>query len=164
MGETTQTVPTSAKQWTEAEDQVIYNTVRDYGEKVVSIVSSQLGRRMKQIRQRYDHNVSSDIVRSDWTPNEDILLLELVVRYGYRWSLFPRFFEKKGANYIRLHWEKSLKKLVEAPDEASFNMIKSQSRTHPVVADMIEKLKLDTKFLASMNKPYVGLFTNSEVI
>jgi hypothetical protein len=45
-------------------------------------------RNSKQCRERYTNHLDTDVVKGDWTPQEDIAILQLIDRNGKKWTTF----------------------------------------------------------------------------
>jgi hypothetical protein len=100
--------------WTGAEDQVIVNWVAEHGLKDWRSLAAQLpGRISKQCRERWHNHLSPNVVKSDWTEEEDNLLIECHAKWGNKWSKIAGALHGRTDNAIKNRWNSSLKRRLE---------------------------------------------------
>jgi hypothetical protein len=100
--------------WTGAEDQVIVNWVAEHGIKDWRSLAAQLpGRISKQCRERWHNHLSPNVVKSDWTEEEDNVLIECHAKWGNKWSKIAGALQGRTDNAIKNRWNSSLKRRLE---------------------------------------------------
>jgi hypothetical protein len=79
--------------WMQKEERLILSYVAEYGEKwndlsklLKSKKSYNLDRSAKQIQQHYEFCLNPKVNKSYWTIEEDLLLVELLEKYGNDWK------------------------------------------------------------------------------
>ena len=82
--------------FTEEEDQIIRAFVSKNGPKSWKKAQPLLpGRTPRQIRERWVNYLSPEVSHEPWTKEEDDLILNLVDKYGKKWSHISRSFKKR---------------------------------------------------------------------
>lgn len=110
--------------WTPEEDQRIIELVAKYGAKKWSLIASELqGRIGKQCRERWHNHLNPNIKRTDWTPEEDEILVRKHAEYGNQWAKLANFLDGRTDNAIKNHWNSTLKRRVESGE---FNYLFTQ--------------------------------------
>jgi hypothetical protein len=61
------------------------------------------GRNPRQCRERWKHYLSSDQSRSDWTPQETVLLIEQYRMLGPKWTRIASFFPGRTDIQVKAH-------------------------------------------------------------
>lgn len=85
---------------------------------------SKVLRTAKQVRERWVNYIDPTIRREDWSQEEDIELMDLVHRFGKRWSELGKYL-KRSENSIKNRFfslnllKKKMKKQYESPDGPS---------------------------------------------
>lgn len=85
-------LPVVKGNWTAQEDEKIAELVQKYGAKKWAFIASSLpGRKAKQCRERWCNHVNPDISKkSEWTEDEDRIILETLQTLGPKWSSMAR--------------------------------------------------------------------------
>lgn len=84
------------KLFSKEEDSNIIQAINKYGDKNWNIIASFVpGRTQRQCRERWYKFLCPTINHSNWTQQEDQLLLQKVIEYGQRWSFLCRFFKNR---------------------------------------------------------------------
>lgn len=113
----------SRVKFTAEEDARVRELVSLYGDNWKSISTAMGNRNVRQVRERYLHYLNPNVNLSDWSPEEDDLLLELRSKYGARWTLFTRFFDGRSAPNIKNRFARLLtqrkKNLLHASQQIS---------------------------------------------
>ena len=92
----------SRVKFTPIEDQYLLQLVKAYGTKNWQLISRIMGNRsQRQCRDRYKHYLSPLINTTEWTPEEDRLLLEKIKIYRNKWSKIAEFFPGRTGISIR---------------------------------------------------------------
>jgi hypothetical protein len=88
-----------------AEDDLIRYLVEQQRMTKWSDVAAQLpGRTSRQVRDRYKHYLSPNVTAHDWKLDEDKQLIQLVGRYGQRWSSLVQYFPGRSEVQLRNRW------------------------------------------------------------
>jgi len=88
--------------WLPEEDQLLRELVGQFGPKQWSKIAEKIpGRAGKQCRERWLNHLDSSVKKSDWTPEEDKILLEAQRRVGNRWSEIARMLPGRAENAVK---------------------------------------------------------------
>uniref|UniRef100_A0A7S2WV82 Uncharacterized protein n=2 Tax=Rhizochromulina marina TaxID=1034831 RepID=A0A7S2WV82_9STRA len=88
--------------WLPEEDQLLRDLVGQFGPKQWSKIAEKIpGRAGKQCRERWLNHLDSSVKKSDWTPEEDKILLEAQRRVGNRWSEIARMLPGRAENAVK---------------------------------------------------------------
>jgi hypothetical protein len=68
-----------------------------------AIARNFTGRNPRQCRERWKHYLSSDQSRSDWTPQETMLLIEHYRMLGPKWTQIASFFPGRTDIQVKTH-------------------------------------------------------------
>lgn len=99
--------------WTHDEDTILIDLVNKHGPKKWSWLATHLkGRIGKQCRERWLNHLDPSIKKSDWSEEEDNLIVKLHKENGNQWSKISKHFSLKGRtpNMIKNRWNSTLKK------------------------------------------------------
>ena len=73
-----------------------------FGPKRWALIASHIpGRAGKQCRERWLNHLDSRVVKSDWTPDEDAILLDAQQRVGNKWSEIARGLPGRAENAVK---------------------------------------------------------------
>lgn len=91
--------------FTPEEDRIIKEYVALHGMRDWNNVAMMLPQRTgKQVRERYINYLNPDVSLKPWTQDEEKLLIDLVNKYGKRWSKFVFHFQNRTDIAIKNHW------------------------------------------------------------
>lgn len=100
--------------WTREEDEEIVKYVQTHGDKDWAKLALILkGRTGKQCRERYKNHLDQSVKHTQWTQEEDDLLIELHEKYGNKWTKISSFFVGRTDNCIKNRWNSTVKKRLE---------------------------------------------------
>jgi hypothetical protein len=100
--------------WTREEDQLIIDWVTEKGTKDWGDLAAHLpGRIPKQCRERWHNHLSPEVVKADWSAEEDQLLTEYHAKWGNKWSRIASLMPGRTDNAIKNRWNSSLKRRLE---------------------------------------------------
>jgi hypothetical protein len=90
--------------FTEVEDQHLCSLVEQFGEcNWMAIASGLPGRTVRQCRDRWNHYLAPEAKISEWTTEEDRLLVERLRTFGKQWAKLSLMFPGRTAISIRNH-------------------------------------------------------------
>jgi hypothetical protein len=90
--------------FTEAEDQQLGVLVAQFGDTNWNEIAPHMpGRTVRQCRDRWNHYLAPDTNVTDWTPDEDMRLIERIRVVGRQWSKLTPLFPGRTGISIRNH-------------------------------------------------------------
>jgi hypothetical protein len=100
--------------WKEEEDNKLIELVEKYGPKDWSTIASHIqGRIGKQCRERWFNHLSPDVRKTNWSPEEDRIIIEAHHRLGNKWTAISKLLDGRPANAIKNHWNSTLLKRIQ---------------------------------------------------
>jgi len=100
--------------WKEEEDQKLGELVDKYGPKDWSTIASHIpGRIGKQCRERWFNHLSPEVRKTNWTPEEDSIIIDAHHRLGNKWTAISKLLDGRPANAIKNHWNSTLLKRIQ---------------------------------------------------
>ena len=95
--------------WTREEDKKILKLIEKHGKRWSKLAEEMSTRSGKQIRDRYMNKLDENVNSSKFTLDEDILLFDLHVKYGNKWSFFTQFFTNRNADKLKNRFNSSIR-------------------------------------------------------
>lgn len=93
--------------FTEEEDCQLKVLVDKYGESDWQSISNEMVQKTsRQCRERFMNYLRPSLNLGEWTPEEEQLLENQVLKIGQKWSLLTKFFENRSDVNIKNHWAK----------------------------------------------------------
>jgi myb proto-oncogene protein len=99
--------------WTPEEDAKVIRLVKLHGNKKWSFIARQLkGRLGKQCRERWYNHLNPDINKTEWSEEEDRILMEAQSELGNRWAEIAKRLLGRTDNAIKNRWNSTLKRMM----------------------------------------------------
>lgn len=100
--------------WTGEEDEIIVEWVKKNGAKGWGSLAEKLpGRISKQCRERWHNHLSPEVIKTEWTTEEDEKLIEYQKKWGNKWSKIAALLPGRTDNAVKNRWNSSLKRRLE---------------------------------------------------
>jgi len=100
--------------WKEEEDLKLIELVEKFGPKDWSTIASHIqGRIGKQCRERWFNHLSPEVRKTNWTPEEDQIIIDAHRRLGNKWTAISKLLDGRPANAIKNHWNSTLLKRIQ---------------------------------------------------
>jgi len=100
--------------WKEEEDNKLVELVEKYGPKDWSTIASHIqGRIGKQCRERWFNHLSPEVRKTNWSPEEDRIIIDAHHRLGNKWTAISKLLDGRPANAIKNHWNSTLLKRIQ---------------------------------------------------
>jgi len=88
--------------WNVKEDQLLRKWVKENGPTRWSEATKVIkGRSGKQIRERWFNTLDPKLKKGNWGPEEEQILIQLVMKFGPKWSKLVGFFSGRTENSIK---------------------------------------------------------------
>lgn len=106
--------------WLPEEDSLLRQLVGKFGPKRWALIASHIpGRAGKQCRERWLNHLDTRVIKSDWTPEEDVILLEAQQRVGNKWSEIARLLPGRAENAVKNRFNSLITKRLTTGIEAA---------------------------------------------
>ncbi|KAI9140100.1 Homeodomain-like protein, partial [Paraphysoderma sedebokerense] len=93
-------------QWTAEEDEKLKAAVNAFGTHWTRVALDIPGRTDDQCAKRWKESLDPSIVRTEWTSDEDALLLHKYAEHGPQWQVIAKFFPGRPGLHIRNRFRK----------------------------------------------------------
>lgn len=116
--------------WKEEEDAKLSELVEKYGPKDWSTIASHIpGRIGKQCRERWFNHLSPEVRKTNWTPEEDRIIIEAHSKIGNKWTNISKLLDGRPANAIKNHWNSTLLKRIQQDNSGESVPRRDRTRT-----------------------------------
>ncbi|KAK4056977.1 hypothetical protein OIO90_001877 [Microbotryomycetes sp. JL221] len=106
--------------WLPEEDERLISLVSQFGaEKWTAIAGDMLTRTGKQCRERWHNHLDPTINKTDWTAEEEQMIVELYEKFGSKWAEMAKHLPGRPDNAIKNHFNAALRTRVRGASISS---------------------------------------------
>eukprot|EP00301_Raphidiophrys_heterophryoidea_P019728 c45_g1_i1.p1 GENE.c45_g1_i1~~c45_g1_i1.p1 ORF type:complete len:151 (+),score=12.21 c45_g1_i1:585-1037(+) len=92
--------------WSEKEDNILRQAVKEYGTTLWTKVAERLHHRTnKQCRERWLNHLSPMVNKAPWSSTEDELILDFVRKHGSKWATIAKKLEGRPDNAVKKRFQ-----------------------------------------------------------
>lgn len=139
------------QKFTKLEDNIIRAKWQEQGPSCLQELTLILGRKRKQIRDRYYFYLAPNVDNGPFTDEDDLILARLVLRYGFKWTLFTKYLKGKGANDVKNRWRLVTSKIKDNDTQKIRKLIANGSMS-PLTIEHIQGLDWDSSYPQYLSK------------
>lgn len=104
--------------WTEEENEKLAALVREHGEDWEQVARLMGTRSRKQCKYRWENGIDPHLNRSEWSPDEDAAVIQLVQQMGSHWTKIARHFQGRTDDQVRRRYLKLQNKLASGSSDS----------------------------------------------
>ncbi|KAK4052445.1 hypothetical protein OIV83_002247 [Microbotryomycetes sp. JL201] len=106
--------------WLPEEDERLLKLVSQFGPEKWTAIASDMGTRTgKQCRERWHNHLDPTIVKTEWTSEEEQIIVDLYERIGSKWAEMAKHLPGRPDNAIKNHFNAALRNRVQQHEIAS---------------------------------------------
>lgn len=114
--------PTRRKRFSQDEDELLKHVVNDLHVKSWEEIAKHMpGRTARQCRDRFNNYLFKEISATNFTPEEDEIIIQKYHEFGPRWAAIARLLNKRSGNTVKNRWYKCLSKKVVANSNSNIS-------------------------------------------
>jgi len=114
--------------WTKEEDRLLLSAIEKTGGTKWSKISEYVpGRTGKQCRERWLVTLSPEIVKGEWTYEEDLALLKLQHEHGNKWARFGSCFPGRSTTSIKNRWTWLTRRGIPLIYDRNYDLLKNKT-------------------------------------
>lgn len=108
------------KKWTFQEDQLLCSTINQMGIKNWSSIAKNIpGRNGKQCRERWLTQLNPQLLKQEWSHDEDLQLIDLHNQYGNSWAKICQYFPGRNSSSLKNRWTWILRHFKDIREDTS---------------------------------------------
>ncbi|OHS94944.1 Myb-like DNA-binding domain containing protein [Tritrichomonas foetus] len=150
------------------EDERLKKLVKKFGENWEKVASKMKNRTIRQCRERYLNTLSDKIIKSNWTKEEDELILLKYQEIGSKWKTMELFFPGRVQYDIRNRYKSlMLMQNSKVPEKESEEL--KQEKSSESIEDTLNNLsesfckKLEEGITIFLSNELEEFFVNDEI-
>jgi len=148
--------------WTIQEDDKLYRWVETHGAKKWSLCAEIVyGRSGKQCRERWFNTLNPNVIKGNWTEEEDYLIFKFFAEYGSKWSKISSNFKGRTENSIKNRVYSTLRRIKAQHAEYSQNNCNLEELVKYLAQALEEKRKAYISNLQE-NEKEIGSITDNK--
>lgn len=129
------------------EDQLLKNIVAIFGPKNWRLIASMVpNKTSRQCRDRYMNYLAPGLVHSDWSIEEDNLLIEKYNEFGSCWTKIQQYFPCRTANAIKNRYNYTIRKMEKSMNNHEGNKINNNDLQLDLIDEESQFEKYDNQF------------------
>ena len=135
----------SRKTFSKKDDEALVAAVLSCETRDWKIISKMLGKwTPRQCKERWKNYVDPSLLKTNWTPEEDNILLQKYAQFGSEWKKISEFLPGRAINAIknRHHYIQQMKK---------YNVLRQQSTQQIKDTKQIDEIEMYLKILSIEN-------------
>jgi truncated hemoglobin YjbI len=109
----------SKHDWSEAEDKLLEELMLYKGSKKWTLISMKINQMFhsganarlgKHCRERWLNHLDPSLKKSEWSPEEEEIILENQEKYGNKWSVIAKMLKGRTENQVKNRWKSMQRK------------------------------------------------------
>jgi transcriptional activator Myb len=156
--------------WSKAEDTLLGKIVSRYGAANWDVLAKYVkGRTGKQCRERYHNILDPNLRKGNWTPDEDMKILQMHAVVGNQWAKISRSLVGRTDNSVKNRFYSILKNGPDLITGSTGSFPKLSISTYSpssnlAVANFLAPLPSNTQSLPSQNQSFLNVRSNDGIV